>query len=278
MKKDSIFQIIVVTLAVCFVCSIAVSMSAVLLREQQNINRELARKKNILTAANVINPQQITSAEIEEIFSNVELRLADLNKGVFVDEPDVVSYDQRKAEKDPALSIELSSDDDIASIGSRENYSLVYFIGAGNKEVAIFPIRGYGLWSTLRGYLALDTKDYNTIAGLTFYEHAETPGLGGEVDNEGWKEQWRGKMLSDSEGNIAIRLVRGAADGSSGATAGNWEESDESDEEWIDPAVYQVEALSGASITSNGVNNLLQFWFGDLGFKKLIENIKGNKV
>ena len=278
MKKDSIFQIIAVTLAVCFVCSIAVSMSAVLLREKQNINRELARKRNILTAANVINPQQITSAEIEEIFSNVELRLADLNKGVFVDEPDVASYDQRKAEKDPALSIELSSNNDIASIGSRENYSLVYFISGDNKQVAVFPIRGYGLWSTLRGYLALDTKDYNTIAGLTFYEHAETPGLGGEVDNEGWKEQWRGKMLSDNEGNPAIRLVRGAADGSGGATAGNWKESDESDEDWVDPAAYQVEALSGASITSNGVNNLLQFWFGDLGFKKLIENIKGNKV
>ena len=261
MKKDSIVQIVVVTLTVCFVCSIAVSMSAVLLRDKQNINSELARKRNILTAANVIDPAQATASEIEEIFSRAEVRLVDMNEGVFIDTADsaspvdIASYNQRRAESDPQLSVALNSKQDIASISRRENYSLVYYIQDGDKTAAIFPIRGYGLWSTLRGYLALSTEDYNTIIGITFYEHAETPGLGGEVDNEKWKEQWRGKKLFTADGSATIQLTRST------------EASD-----------YQVDALSGATLTSNGVNNLISFWFGELGFEKLIRNIASNKV
>lgn len=266
MKKNSISQIVTITLAVCFVCSIAVSMSAVLLRDQQNINRELARKKNILIAANVINPQQASSDAVIEIFNNnVKLMLADLDKGMFISEPEIASFNQLKAAKDPSLSKELSSNEDIASIGRREDYSLVYIVNGKNKQLAVFPIRGYGLWSTLYGYMALNTKDYNTIEGLTFYEHAETPGLGGEVDNLEWKKQWRGKILFDKQGNPAVNLARGGA-----IITGKFSVDD--------PAAHIVDALSGASITSNGINNLIQFWFGDLGFKKLIGNIKGSKV
>ncbi len=255
MKKDSVAHIIVVTLAVCFVCSIAVSMAAVLLRDQQNINSELARKRNILIAANVIDPQKVTPAEVEDIFSRAEVKLVDLQEGSFIDEADspidISTYDQRKAEGDPQLSMDLNSKQDIASISRRERYSLIYYINDGDKTSAIFPIRGYGLWSTLRGYLALSTADYNTIVGVTFYEHAETPGLGGEVDNEDWKNQWRGKKLFSDDGSSTIQLTR-TASGSDN----------------------QVDALSGATLTSNGVNNLINFWFGELGFGDLINKLK----
>lgn len=265
-NKDSIFSIIVVTLVVCFVCSIAVSMSAVSLREQQNINSELARKRNILTAANIIDPQTATATQVEEIFSQAKLSLVDLDQGRLVEEIpevnlDVTSYDQRKAEKDPQLSTALNSQQDIASISRREKYAVVYYIqGAQGQDtpIAVFPIRGYGLWSTLRGYLALDSADYNTIVGITFYEHAETPGLGGEVDNDKWKEQWRGKKLFYDDGTPAIRLTRGGGGSDVSSKASD--------------ADYTVDALSGASITSNGVNNLIQFWFSDLGFGKFINN------
>lgn len=259
MKKDSIIHIIVVTLAVCFVCSIAVSMAAVLLRDQQNINSELARKRNILTAANVIDPRQTTPTEIEEIFNQAEVRLVDLQTGDFIDEADapvdIATYNQRKAESDPQLSIALDSKQDIASISRRERYSLIYYIKDGDKSTAIFPIRGYGLWSTLRGYLALSTDDYNTIVGITFYEHAETPGLGGEVDNAAWKNQWRGKKLFNPDGSSTIQLAKTSA-----------------------TSEYQVDALSGATLTSNGVNNLISFWFGDLGFGDLINKLSNSRV
>lgn len=229
-------------------------MAAVLLRDQQNINSELARKRNILTAANVIDPQKATPAEIEEIFSRAEVRLVDLQEGVFIDKNDspidLASYDQRKAESDPQLSTALTSSQDIASISRRERYSLIYYITAGDKTTAIFPVRGYGLWSTLRGYLALSTEDYNTIVGITFYEHAETPGLGGEVDNDDWKNQWRGKKLFNDEGVPSIQLAKTSS-----------------------ASEYQVDALSGATLTSNGVNNLISFWFGDLGFGDLIKQL-----
>ena len=262
MKKDSITQIIVVILAVCFVCSIAVSMAAVLLRDKQLVNSELARKRNILTAANVIDPATASSSQVETLFSQAELRLVDLEQGKFIDEARVLSpgtFDQRKAESDPQLSDALSGGDDIASIGRREKYSLIYYINSDSGQTVVFPIRGYGLWSTLRGYLALDAKDYNTIVGITFYEHAETPGLGGEVDNAEWKEQWRGKKLFYNDGSPGIRLAKGGGDASSGATGGE---------------DFQVDALSGATITSNGVNNLINFWFGDLGFGTFIKNVR----
>ena len=98
----------------------------------------------------------------------------------------------------------------------------------------------------LYGYLAL-APDARTIVGITFYQHKETPGLGGEVDNPRWKSLWPGRLAYDERGNPAIRVKKGPA--------GSVEE---------DP--YQVDGLSGATITSRGVTNLLRFWLGDDGF------------
>ena len=284
MQRDSISQIIVVTLAVCFVCSIAVSAAAVLLRDTQKANSELARKRNILVAANVIDKDSASAAEIEEGFSKVKARLVDLDEARFIDElesgmnPD--TYDQRKMEKDPKMSRELEPAEDIASMKRREKFSLVYYIDSGETPVAIFPVRGYGLWSTLYAYIALDANDYNTIVGITFYEHAETPGLGGEVDNEAWKESWRGKKLFNDGTLISLQRGGGggeAADADSGSgtakDAGKDKDakSGATDTGW---SPSSVDALSGATITSNGINNMLNFWFGDLGFAEFLQNLK----
>src|SRR5690606_8511703 len=125
-------------------------------------------------------------------------RIVDLDTGEYV-EPEIVgrkealAYDQRKAAKDPKLSSALPGDIDIASIKRRVKYAKVYLVqNEGELEKIILPVSGYGLWSTLHGFIALE-KDANTIVGLGFYEHAETPGLGGEVDNPRWKAVWQGK-------------------------------------------------------------------------------------
>ena len=273
MKKDSFGQVIWVIFSVCLTCSIIVSTAAVALRSDQAKNAALERQINILLASGVLSPSEVSPARVEQLFRQVKVQLVDLPTGTIAKDIDPLQYDQRKAARDPETSRALTRKEDIAGIGRLERFAKVYFIEQQDRSILVLPIRGYGLWSTLYGYLALDGEDLNTIIGLSFAEHKETPGLGGEVDNPKWKRQWPGKKLYDDEGNIAISLVKGAVrndqvEGRSSATHG---------ESW-DPSLYAVDALSGASLTSRGINNLLQFWFGEEGYKKFFVNLKENKA
>jgi Na+-transporting NADH:ubiquinone oxidoreductase subunit C len=212
------------------------------------LNKSLAKKKIILQVAGLYEE----GINIEDAFtSKIEPRLVDLATGQYSDAADPVTYDQRKAAKDPAMSEVLDKSDDIASIKRQANLASVYLVKEGDElKKMILPIHGYGLWSTLYGFVALK-PDLNTVSGLQFYEHAETPGLGGEVDNPKWRSLWPDKKLYDDEGNVKISVVKG---GSSGE--------------------YQVDALAGATLTSNGVNNLVQFWVGEKGFGPFLRNMQ----
>src|SRR5690606_36265681 len=146
--------------------------------------------------------------------------------------------------------------EDIAKISRRENFSVVYLVNdQDGLQKVILPIKGYGLWSTLYGFLALET-DANTVVGLVFYEHAETPGLGGEVDNPNWRAKWVGKEVYDNSGNVAISVLKGSVDESSAR------------------AKYLVDGLSGATLTARGVHNMLHFWLGENGYKSFLNNLK----
>jgi Na+-transporting NADH:ubiquinone oxidoreductase subunit C len=137
----------------------------------------------------------------------------------------------------------------------RQKVSKVYFIkGRKGDEIEniVLPIYGKGLWGTLWGYLALES-DLETIQGINFYNHKETPGLGGEVDNPSWKRQWEGKKLYDPQGEPAALVFKGSA------PAGN---------------PYAVDGLSGATITSRGVTNFVRYWASDDGFKPFLEKLK----
>jgi len=239
-----------VALLLCIVCSVVVSTAAVKLRPLQEANKDLDRKRNILLAAGLCGKQ----CDVETQFSAIQTRLVNLDSGEFVDAT-VEEFDQRKAAKDPARSTKLDSDIDLAKISRRENQALVYLVESnGNFEKVILPVHGYGLWSTLYGFIALES-DLNTVAGLGFYDHAETPGLGGEVDNPRWKALWPGKKVYKN-GEVELGLLKGAVDPS----APN--------------AQYKVDGLSGATLTGRGVTNLIQFWLGENGFRPFLENFK----
>jgi len=172
---------------------------------------------------------------------------------------DAASYDQLRAAKDRSLSIALSGEEDLAKISRREHYAMVYLIVTdGQLEKIILPIRGYGLWSTLHGFLALE-NDANTIAGLGFYQHGETPGLGGEIDNPRWKALWPGKKAYQND-EVGIALIKGSVNPSSAN------------------ADYQVDGLAGATLTSRGVSNLVQFWLGEMGFNKFLSNVRSGEA
>ncbi|MBU2885140.1 Na(+)-translocating NADH-quinone reductase subunit C [Gilvimarinus agarilyticus] len=254
-SNDSIKKTLIVTILLCIVCSVVVSTAAVLLRPVQEKNKSLDFKRNILAAAGLAD--EASSQGVEVVFSDrVKTRAVNFDKGTFTDEVAVAEYDQRKASKDPARSEDLTADQDLAKIGSRENIGLVYMIeGDSGLETLVLPIRGYGLWSTLYGFMALDS-DLNTVVGLGFYEHGETPGLGGEVDNPAWKALWEGKEVYGDDGDAQLNVIKGMVD----ANTPN--------------AEHKVDGLSGATLTSRGVGNLVQFWLGENGYKTFLANLK----
>ena len=179
-----------------------------------------------------------------------------IDEGRFVDGVDPASFDQREAAKDPAQSRALEGDEDPANLVRREDQALVYLVrdDAGGLDKIILPIRGYGLWSTMYGFMALES-DGNTVAGLGFYEHGETPGLGGEIDNPNWKAIWPGKQVYQGD-EVAIQVLKGAVPMGS------------------DEKQWQVDGLSGATLTTKGVDNLVRYWLGAQGFKPLLKNLR----
>jgi len=255
-KNETLSRVLTVALGLCIVCSVVVSTAAVALKPQQAANKARDLKRNILMAGGLYNPE----LSVEEQFASIQTRIVDLDTGVFLDEVDPSTFDQRKAAKDPASSKALSGDEDPAKILRRENRATVYLVNdeSGALERIILPIHGYGLWSTLYGFVALES-DANTIVGLGFYEHGETPGLGGEVDNPNWKAKWPGK-LAYKDGEVAISVLKGPVN------------PDSSDASW------QVDGLSGATLTTKGVHNLVQYWLGDDGFAPLLGNIRGGNA
>ncbi len=255
-SNDSTTKTLTVAFLLCIVCSVVVSTAAVVLKPTQEINKTLDRKRNILAAAGMLDENR----GVEEQFGQVNARLVDLRTGQFTDDLDPEKYDQRKAAKDSAASEALTSEQDIAKVTRREHYAVVYIVedASGELDKIILPIHGAGLWSTLYGFIALES-DGNTVAGIGFYEHGETPGLGGEVDNPRWKGLWPGKSVYKDD-EVAIGLIKGSVDPS----AAN--------------ASWQVDGLAGATLTARGVTNLVQFWLGDNGFAPFLSNLKSGEA
>jgi len=230
--------------------------AAVKLRPIQEINKQLDQKINILK----VSGQWQEGENIEELFSAIESRIVNLDTGNFDDSMDIETYDQRKASKVSDLSINLDDDIDVANINRRANFAKVFLVKeAGVIDKYIFPVHGYGLWSTLYGYVTLE-KDLNTVYALKFYDHRETPGLGGEIDNLKWQGLWQGKKIFDDNDQLAIKVIKG------NVVPGNESEQ------------YQVDGLSGATLTSDGVTNMFHFWMGEYGFQKFIHKVRTGEV
>ncbi len=245
MLKDTPIGTLTVAAVLCLVCSVAVSTAAVMLKPLQERNKLQAMHAEILRVAGLPTEGE----DIDALFDqHITVRLVDLATGKYVEDVDARSFDQRAAARDPQQSVTVPPDQDIASIKSRSEYAPVYLVGEGDTpELIILPVHGYGLWSTMYGLLALDGTA-NTIKGITFYEQAETAGLGAEITNPRWQADWVGKQVFDASGAVQFALVKGGVDTSSA------------------DAKYQVDALSGATLTSNGVTNLMRYWLSDQGF------------
>ncbi|MEO0882143.1 MAG: Na(+)-translocating NADH-quinone reductase subunit C [Pseudomonadota bacterium] len=252
LPPDSVPKTIFTAVSLCLVASMVVSAAAVSLRPTQEVNKLRDKQINIVQVAGLYDPD----ADIAESFAAFEPRIVDMETGEFTDAFDVATFDDKVAAEDPALSTRL--DDDPASIGRRADYRTVYLLRDDNGDLdkVILPVHGYGLWSTMYGFIALE-EDANEIFGLQFYEHGETPGLGAEITNPRWVSLWNGKKLNDVNGDLQITVAK------TPSPAGE---------------DYYVNALSGATLTSNGVNNLVRFWVSDAGFGPFLDRIKAGEV
>jgi len=243
--------------AVCVVCSIFVAGSAVALKERQDINAVVDKQKQVLKVAGLLKEDEtISNAEVAKRFeTNLVPRVVNLETGEYAADVDAAGFDQDKAAKDPATS-EAAPAGNPAKVQRVPKQALIYQLVGPDKAIKalIIPVEGKGLWSTLKGFIALDT-DTTTVQGLTFYSHKETPGLGGEVDNPKWKALWPGRKVFDDQWNAKLTVVKGQA----GPPAD-------------DP--FRVDGLAGATLTSRGVTHLVQFWLGADAFGPYLKRFR----
>ena len=252
--NETIMKTLGVTLAVCLLCSLFVSFTAVSLRDQQNTNKLNDKRIKILEAANIYDQ----SIPVEDQFKNLEVRFLDFDTGkTYKDYKgfDIDKYDQLQSLRFSDQSKPVPADKDIAIIKNRENIGKVYIVRdtQGIISKLILPIRGFGLWGTMYGYISLE-NDFNTVAGIEFYQHKETPGLGAEVDNPKWKALWPGKQIYQNN-DVALKVIKGKV------------ESDDS------MNAYKVDGLSGATLTSRGVSNMIEYWFSESGYSSMLTEL-----
>ncbi len=245
---------LIVVLSVSLVCSFVVTSTAVLLESRQLRNLNLERFRHIVAVAGIGEREKDPIALYRE---NLDAALIDLRSGAEVDSAPLPgflhpeSFDFIAASRHPDYSEEI--DPRLIGLKRRPRYMPVYRLRGGQGyDKVILLIVGKGLWSTLQGYLALE-KDLTTIAGIRFFQQGETPGLGGEITNPRWQRSWKGKQALNDRGEVVIELVKGP----------------------VDPASpTRVEGISGATLTTRGVNRMVRYWLGRRGYGPYLAKLR----
>lgn len=261
--KDSTAGTLIIAALVCLVCSIAVAAAAVGLKDLQEANALLDKNTNVLKIAGLVGDKETpTQEKVDTLFKNIEARIIDLKAGKQLTPEqlkqakinDVLTYDQYAAAKTEAGSQELADEDNIAKLKNMPKYAQIYVIKDEKDRIDtyILPIHGAGLWKTMYGFIAIK-NDAVSIKALRFYQHGETPGLGGEVDNPKWRSQWENptRRAYDADGNVNVTVTK------AGMAS--------------DPKT-QIDGLAGASLTTDGVNKMVRFWLGEHGFAPYLED------
>ena len=235
--------------ALCLICSILLATAAVSLRERQAENMRLDKQKSVLMACNMVKPDEAVSADqIREMFASITPKVIDLKTDTIAEGVDPATFDTGAAPM-------VAAPNNTAQIKEMPTQVQIFEVMKDGKvDMLVLPIFGKGLWGTLYGFLAV-SEDTNTIEGITYYDHKETPGLGGEVDNPTWKNKWPHRQIYDESWDVAIEVIKGAA----GSAA-------------EDP--HSVDGLSGATITSRGVTHMLDFWLGEEGFGPYLKTFR----
>lgn len=253
MSKDSPQRAILVVLLTAVICSSLVSAAVVVLRPIQLENQMLERSLNIMKLTDLLPPdREVGEDEMLELYKRLDLRIINIDTAGYDSEIDPGTFNQSRARNDPELSVAIPASLDQARLGRRSRYAPIYLVWNEDRlNRVILPLSGSGMWSMLNGYIALE-QDLNTIAGMTFYEQNETPGLGDQITHDHWLEKWTGRKVYDYQGNPRFRISEGTVEPGSAS------------------AEFEVDALTGATVTANAVTALVHYWFGPHGYQPFL--------
>jgi len=257
MRRESPMRALLTVLVTAVTCSFFVSSSVVLLRPIQLNNKLLERSGNVLQMTGLLpGGGKLGEEALLDLFKGLDARVVDIDAADLDSAFDPYTFDGRKAAVDPELSVAVPPAEDLASLGRRSRFHTIYLVWKdGQLDRVVLPVNGAGMWSMIYGYVALES-DFNTIAGVMFYEQNETPGLGDQIATPHWQSKWVGKHLYDEQGEMLFRVAEGlVTEGASGAK-------------------YQVDALTGATVTANAVTALMRYWFGPGGYGPLLERMR----
>lgn len=245
-NKDGILSTLKIVIAVSLVCSLLVAMAAVMLQKRQARNAAQEKQLNIVKAAGLYEEGK----SVDELYAAIEAKVIDRETGKF-EQVSADQFDSNEAFTKDDLSTVLAANG--AGLGRVPNDLKVYLLKKGDKlEKVILPVRGKGLWGMMYGFLAMEA-DGKTVSGITFYEHKETPGLGGEIVNPKWQALWVGKKPYE-DGKADIQLVKTVS-------------------QTPEVAAQQVDMLAGATLTSRGVQDTINFWLGENGYKPFLATL-----
>lgn len=232
-------------------CSLLVSLVITVLRPIQAANNAPAQSQHLLITTGLLKKNQ-SMAENTNLLQHIENKWLDLDKAE-LSAPVNNRADYRSIIEDATLIQRIEKPLDIAQLGTRPKVMPIHFIHSNaSKARVVLPVYGKGMWSMIHGYVAL-ADDFNTIVGVNFYQQQDTPGIGDKIQAEDWAANWQGKKLYDEQGQLKLNI---GSDG--GAIA----------------PVHQIDAIAGATITVNGVENLVHYWMGEDGYGRYLRKLR----
>ncbi|MCK4663930.1 MAG: NADH:ubiquinone reductase (Na(+)-transporting) subunit C [Bacteroidales bacterium] len=233
MNTNSNLYIFIYSSVLVIIVATVLSFTAISLQPRQEKNIRIEKMQNILTSVGIEN----TFENAENLFSKYITQRCIINSnGELLNK----KTNNEKIKGEDGFNVDLK----IEIKKQQKDMKLPLFIctlNDGTKKI-IIPVRGKGLWGPLWGYIALD-DDYNTIYGAIFDHKSETPGLGAEINQSWFQEPFKNKKLFDKNKKfISINVHKGGI--GSAKRAGD-----------ID---HGVDAISGGTITSKGLEKMLQ--------------------
>lgn len=237
---------IIVAFLVSAACALLVSGATVLLRPLQTANRAAEEQARI---ADLVQGVPGMATLLETAGGMLSSIVIDLETGRAA--AGITSETLDAALADPKNWTVLGADADLAGLGQRPDYAQIFLLRNDDGiSLVLLPVAGHGYGGRIDAILAVH-GDLNTIAGIAITQHAETPGLGGRIEDRSWQKSFPGTEIRDNSGTVRFNVARGDA-----------------------TTAFEVDGITGATRTGNGVTGMIRFWLGPEGYGPLLDAIQ----